>query len=342
MLAARILQEQGIEVVGVSFKSHFFDTKRARVAAGILGIKFIEIDFSEEHLKMVKNPAHGYGKNMNPCIDCHGMMLKWAKEFLRGLTSKALEVGPRGDFDFIATGEVLGQRPMSQNKEALKTVEKIAGLENRILRPLSAKLLEETEMEKAGLVKRGRLFGIKGRSREGQIELVKKYGIIEYPNSAGGCILTDPEFSQRLIKLFDNLTESDGNDVELIKSGRVFWFKTRTDANKIRRKNILVVVGRKKEECENLEKLAKKGDIVIELKEMVGPLTIVRIFNFHFSISNEKEIELEIPRELKMSELRLGEEKDENEILKISGLLTGYYATKARGRSVKLEVHPVK
>src|SRR3990167_4287998 len=115
MLAARILMEQGIEVTGLSFKSHFFGTAKGKKVAGQLGIKHLEVDFADEHLAMVKNPKYGYGKNMNPCIDCHAMMLKKAKEIME-----------REKFDFVATGEVLGERPMSQNPEALMLVEKIS------------------------------------------------------------------------------------------------------------------------------------------------------------------------------------------------------------------------
>jgi len=324
MLAARILMEQGVEVTGLSFKSHFFSTQKAHTAADNLGIKLIEIDFSEEHLAMVKNPAHGYGKNMNPCIDCHGMMLK-----------KAKEVMGKEKYDFVATGEVLGQRPMSQNKESLKMVAKISGLENNVVRPLSAKLLDETAPEKEGKVLRRRLLDISGRTRERQTELAAKYGIKDYPTPAGGCLLTDPEFSQRLIKLFDYWPDADGNDVEILKNGRTFWFSL--TPNPERGDKILAIIGRNKENNESLQKLAKKGDIMVELKDEVGPLTVLRISNFQFPISNDL-IKIDIPIELKMSELKLGEEKNEEEVLRIVALLTGYYATKARGKKVNIKL----
>ncbi len=353
MLAARILMEQGVEVVGVSFRSYFFDTVRARKAAEELGIKLIEVDFSEEHLRMVKNPAHGYGKNMNPCIDCHGMMLKRAGEFLRNPLNPPFEGGQicppsKGElgevFDFIATGEVLGQRPMSQNKEALKTVEKISELEGKLLRPLSAKLLAETEAEKDGKVTRGGLSAIKGRKRDEQMALAGKFGIKEYPSPAGGCLLTDSEFSQRLIRLFDNWSECDGNDIELLKNGRVFWLRTQANAeqpplsplHKGCSDKVMIVMGRNEKECENLEKLAQKNDILLELKEETGPLTLIRSKNQELRIM--KEMELEIPKNLKLSELKLGEEKSEEEILEIAELLTGYYASKARGKKMTIEL----
>ena len=328
MLAARVLMEQGIEVTGVVFVSNFFGAAKARKAAGQLGINLKEVEFKKEHLKMVKNPKHGYGKNMNPCIDCHALMLKIAKSIME-----------KEGYDFVATGEILGQRPMSQNKEALKTVAKESCLGDLLVRPLSAKLLEESRPEREGKLIRGRLFDIKGRSRDKQKELVERFGIKEYASPGGGCLLTDQEFSQRLIKLFDYWPDCSGDDIELLKNGRVLWFKTQIAADDRQiATNALMVIGRDKEDCENLEKLAKKGDIMVKLKEIVGPLTIVRIFNFQpclpagrFSIFNS-DLELDIPKELKMSELKLGEEKGEEEILNIAALLTGYYATKARGK----------
>ncbi len=348
MLAAKVLMEQGVEMTGIVFVSNFFGAAKARKAAGQLGINLKEVEFKKEHLKMVKNPKHGYGKNMNPCIDCHALMLRYAKEIMESSCAKASTYvktsadkseDKKEGFDFVATGEILGQRPMSQNKEALKTVAKESCLGDLLVRPLSAKLLEESRPEKEGKLIRGRLFDIKGRSRDKQKELIKKFGIKEYASPGGGCLLTDPEFSQRLLKLFNYWPDCSGDDIELLKNGRIFWLTTRmgADTGRMAANKVLIVIGRDKEDCANLEKLAKKGDIMIKLKEMVGPLTIVRIFNFQFSIFNS-DLELDIPEELKMSELKLEEEKSEQEIFNIAALLTGYYATKARGKMVKLEV----
>ncbi len=321
MLAVKILQNQGIEIDGICFKSNFFGCEKARQAVENLGVKLFEIDISEEILELVKNPPNGYGKHLNPCIDCHALMIKKASELMK-----------KAEYDFIATGEVLGQRPFSQNKDALKRVEKLAGVE--ILRPLSAKLLPETEMEKQGLVIRGKLLDIQGRTRERQMELAGRYNLKNYAAPAGGCLLTDPEFSQRLMIMLDNWPECDANDVELLKHGRVFWVNTRTKQNDTNKTKILIVIGRNMEDNENLEKLARKGDVMIELEEIMGPLALIRISNFQFP----KNLEIETPDKLKMSELKLGEEKSEEEILRIAGLLTGYYAVKARGKKVKLEL----
>ncbi|MFH1523272.1 MAG: tRNA 4-thiouridine(8) synthase ThiI [Patescibacteria group bacterium] len=327
MLAARTLMEQGVKVTGLTFISNFFGSKKARKASEQLGIELKEVGFSDEHLKMVKNPKYGYGKNMNPCIDCHALMLRKAKEIME-----------REGYDFIATGEILGQRPMSQNKEALKIVAEYSGVGDKLVRPMSAKLLDETGPEKEGKVIRGRLHNIRGRSRERQRELVEKYGIKEYASPGGGCLLTDPEFSERLLKMFDCWPDCNGQDVKLLRYGRVFWLKKRMAANEKTNgcEYSLIVVGRNKNECEKLENLAKKGDVAMELKDVKGPLTVLRIFNFQFSIFNDFEVQ--VPEKLKMSEMKLGEEKSEEEILQIAGILTGWYSPKARGKKVKIKL----
>ena len=320
MLAAKILMEQGIEVTGLSFKSCFFSTAKAIKSAGGLGIKLIEIDFSDEHLKMVKNPAHGYGKNMNPCIDCHGLMLKKAKEIMM-----------RDNFDFVATGEVLGQRPMSQNREALEIVEKFSELEGKLVRPLSAKLLNESQSEKQGKLIRGKLLNISGRSRQRQLALIKKYSIKEYVSPGGGCLLTDPEFSEKLFKLLEYWPDCDSSDIELLRCGRVIWLKDEKG------KYILLIIGRDQKDNEQLEKLASSGDVIIQLADENGPTSLIRIKDYELRIIN-KLLQIDVLEELKMSELRLGEAKSENEILEIAVMLTGYYATKARGKKVKLNI----
>jgi len=242
MLAAKVLQEQGIHVDGITFRSCFFNEEQAKKASKEIGIKLKIVDFSKDHLKMTKNPKHGYGKNMNPCIDCHLLMFK-----------QALEIE---GYDFIASGEVLGERPMSQNKKALS-------LSKEILRPLSAKLLPKTEIEKKGLVDRSKLLDISGRSRKPQLELVKKYGIKWFPSPAGGCLLTDPEFSKRLKNLMKY--DFNENDIELLKHGRHFW-----------EGDVKIVVGRNKKDNEKIIKLKTKKDEIIELKDIPGPTTLVR------------------------------------------------------------------
>lgn len=319
MLAAKILMEQGIDVTGICFTSNFFSCNKAKEAAKNLEIDLKVVDISKEVLELVKNPPSGYGKNLNPCIDCHALMI-------RSATTKAT-ADKSGKYDFITTGEVLDERPFSQNRQALARVEKLAGVE--VLRPLSAKLLPETEIEKQELVNRKRLLDISGRSRARQMELAKKYGLDKYPSPAGGCLLTDPEFSSRLMKMLDYWVDCDTNDIELLKNGRIYWVTTNYG-------RILIVIGRNKDECEKLEKLKQKADIMVELVEEMGPTTIIRgIRNQKSGIRN---LEISVPKELKMSELRLDEEKDQHEIINLASLLTGYYATKAREKKVKLGV----
>jgi tRNA-specific 2-thiouridylase len=256
ILAAKILMEQGIEVIPVFFKSYFFGPEIAQKSAKENGLKLKVIDFSKEHLKIVKKPNFGYGSSMNPCLDCHILMLKKAKELMK-----------KKKFDFVATGEVLGERPMSQNKKALELVEKKSSLSGYLLRPLSAKLLKETIPEKKGLIDREKLLDIQGRSRRRQIELAKEFKIKFYPTPAGGCLLTDPEFGKRLKELLKNYPKFDGNDVELLKLGRHFWEgKTK------------IVVGRNHQENLKIKRLAQKKDILIEMKNYPGPTTLIRSY----------------------------------------------------------------
>lgn len=254
ILATRLLQDQGIEILAICFKTPFFGFQKAQRAAIRLKVSLRVIDISEEHLQLVQNPRYGYGRNMNPCIDCHILMLKRAGYLLE-----------RENFDFIFTGEVLGQRPMSQNKQVLQLVARNSGCEGLILRPLSAKLLPETRAEKEGKVDRGRLLDIQGRSRKSQFELAKRYGIDDFPAPAGGCLLTDPAFSRRLRDLLAHQKEVQIRDIELLQVGRHF----RLD------ESAKVVIGRRKEENERLLELADEGDVIIKVTDYPGPIALI-------------------------------------------------------------------
>jgi len=315
ILALKTLEEQGILVDALCFRSNFFNEDNARKMAEKLGIKLIVKDISAKLLDIVKNPPSGYGKNLNPCIDCHTLMIQEANRFAK-----------ENNYDFLASGEVLGQRPFSQNRKSLEIIKNKSGAE--ILRPLSAKLLEETEMEKKGLVKRNLLHKIKGRRREDQKELIEKYKIEDYPSPSGGCILTDPEFSSRMIKMLDFWPECDINDVNLLKSGRVFWLK-------LKEEHILVVVGRHKEDNTNLLNLDRRGDYVLELKELSGPITLIRRRKDRKE-NYKKEYSLEGP--LKISEINLDSKNNFEDILISAGALTAFYAPKARGQKLEISV----
>ena len=262
-LAVKIMLEQGIEVEAIAIKTPFCDFdcgkgcgQRVREVADELGIKLKTVYFGEEYIRMLKKPKYGYGSGMNPCIDCRGMMYNAAKEHMKNTHA-----------DFIITGEVLFQRPMSQNSRALHVIEKETSMEGRVLRPLSAKHLPLTDAEKMGLVKRENMCDIKGRSRKGQLTLAKHFGISDPPNAAGGCLLTDPAFSKRVKDIMDHSDDVPTlNDIELLKVGR--HFRLTADAK--------LVVGRNKTENEVITALATEDDIVIEAKDYVGPSCILR------------------------------------------------------------------
>ena len=211
ILAGLVLKEQGIDVTWICFETPFFSADKAQLASEMTGIPLIIREISDVYLPMLKNPPCGYGKNMNPCRDCHALMFRLAGEVMEA-----------EGFDFLFSGEVAGQRPLSQNKQALRYVEKRSGFDGKVLRPLSAKILPETEMELSGLVDRERLLGIQGRSRKDQMALAESYGITEYPAPAGGCLLTDQKYSDRLRDLFDSEEEYESSDLHLLKQGRHF------------------------------------------------------------------------------------------------------------------------
>lgn len=262
-LAIRMMLDQGVEVEAVAIKTPFCDFDcgkgcghRVKEVADELGVKLKTVYFGEEYLKMLKNPKHGYGSGMNPCIDCRGMMYNAAKEHMEKIGA-----------DFVVTGEVLFQRPMSQNNRALNIIENEAGLEGKVLRPLSAKHLPPTDAEKEGLIDRENMGDIKGRSRKGQLAMAKHFGVHEPPNAAGGCLLTDPAFSKRIEDAMEHAADIPSiNDVELLKVGR--HFRLTKDAK--------LVVGRNKDENEVVKALAEDGDVVFEAKDYVGPTCILR------------------------------------------------------------------
>ena len=261
-LAAKIVMEQGIELEALNFLTVFCTcTNRGETclasqkAVDALGIPLKVFNVSDEYLNVVKDPKHGYGSNMNPCIDCRIFMLKRAKTYME-------EVGA----SFIVTGEVLGQRPMSQRRDAMRLIEKEAGLEGHILRPLSAKFLPVTIPEKEGWINRENLLGIQGRSRKPQMKLADRYGIRDYPCPAGGCLLTDPQFANRMKDLIFHNPNFSLNDVHLLKIGRHFRFST----------GLKLVVGRNEEDNKKIQTFAQEGDILLKTLHIPGPLSLLR------------------------------------------------------------------
>jgi tRNA U34 2-thiouridine synthase MnmA/TrmU len=260
MLAFKLLERAGVETVGITFASSFFTAEKAVESAKAINLPLIIQDLTEEQLKLVKNPPHGWGKNLNPCIDCHAQMFAFASEYAE-----------QNGFDLIATGEVVGQRPFSQRRQAFEQIEKITGLWGKILRPLSAQLLPATEAEKAGLIKREALENISGRGRKRQLELAKEFKIPNFPTPSGGCILTDPGYSQRGKELLQIFPEASANEFELIKTGRLY-FKRAEDDNQL----AIIMIGRWQEENQKLAEISLESDFLIKLTKVPGPTGLIR------------------------------------------------------------------
>lgn len=260
ILAVRLMLDQGIEVLAVNFSIDFCacimqdGENVATKAARMLGVPVKVVDISEEYLTVLRNPKHGYGANINPCIDCKIFMLKKAKAMMD-------EVGA----SFIITGEVLGERPMSQRLDALNIITRDSGLKGLLLRPLSAKVLEPTLPEKEGVVDREKLLAISGRSRKPQFALAAEYGIKEYPNPAGGCLLTDPGFTNRVKDLIEH-DALNVPDLKFLTVGRHFRLSP----------SAKLAVGRDKDENEALLKLVTAKDIIFKLQERQGPISVLR------------------------------------------------------------------
>jgi hypothetical protein len=259
ILATRLILNQGINVEAINFANPFCSPKEeskcgATEAAKQLGVPLKVVSVGNEYLSIVRKPKYGYGKNMNPCIDCKIFMAKKAKKY-------AKEIGAA----FIFTGEILDERPMSQHFKALKIIEEESGLKGRLLRPLSAKLLPETIIEKKGLVKRDQLLGIRGRSRKPQIKLAKEFNIAYYPSPAGGCLLTCKEFANKLRDLFRHRKRCSMADIALLKVGRHF----RLGENKI-------IVGRNEAENKILTIKKARNDYYFEVPDVGSPVTVLQ------------------------------------------------------------------
>lgn len=261
-LAIKMMQEQGFDVSAVAIKTPFcdFDCGRGcgfeiRERADDLDVNLKTVYLGDEYIEMLKHPKHGIGAGFNPCIDCRSMMFDAAKKHMK-------EIGA----EFIISGEVLGQRPMSQHAPALRTIENESDLVGKIVRPLSAALLPETDPEKDGLIKRENLGMIRGRTRRGQLDMAKKYGIENPPNAGGGCLLTEPHFGIKAKDLFSHTKNPTINDIDLLKIGRHFRLDEETK----------FIVGRNKDENEMIKAIALPDDILLEAKDFVGPVSILR------------------------------------------------------------------
>ncbi len=261
ILATRLIMDQGIQLEALNFLTLFCTcTSRnssclaSQSAAKKLGVKLKVVNVTKEFLKVLKSPKHGYGSNMNPCIDCRIFIFKKAKEYMK--KTKA---------SFIITGEVLGERPMSQRRPILNLIEKESGLKGFIVRPLSARLFKPSIPEQKKWVDRDRFLDIKGRSRKPQIQLASDLGINDYPCPAGGCLLTDPGFAKRLKDLM-KYTELTVGNIQLLKVGRHFRLS----------EDVKAIIGRDQTENDKLLNMAKSEDAIFRAKDFPGPTTLLR------------------------------------------------------------------
>jgi len=254
ILSAKLVQEQGIEVEGVCFISSFFNAEKAIGAAREIGISLHIVDITRDLLPIVKFPIYGFGRWANPCVDCHILMVKKAGFLME-------KIGAR----FLITGEVLGERPKSQNRWALNIVAEKSGWGDYLLRPLTAKNLPPTLPERKGWINREKLEGIKGRSRHIQLKMAREMGIEDFPTPSGGCLLTDPVFSRRVKDLLLR-RKLNLNEVELLKVGRHFRLGD----------GVKLIVGRNRKENEELLRLARPGDVCLRVVKFPGPVGLLR------------------------------------------------------------------
>lgn len=262
-LAVLLLLKQEIEVTAITFMTAFGCDLSDRSscghnpfpAASRFGFRVKLMNLGSDYIEMVRHPRYGHGKNMNPCVDCRIMMLSQAKAYMELVGA-----------DFVVTGEVMGQRPFSQVKGKLALTEREAGLQGRLLRPLSALLLPPTLPEQQGWVDRAGLMGIRGRSRKPQMELARRLGLEDYPNPASGCLLTDPGYSARLKDLFHHSEFVDLADLNLLRTGRQFRLSNQVKA----------IVGRHETDNTRIEAQAKHTDLLMDVPDSGSPITLLR------------------------------------------------------------------
>jgi tRNA U34 2-thiouridine synthase MnmA/TrmU len=262
ILTCRVIMEQGITVKALHFITPFTGyNKKGREeevrehARKTYGIDLEIIDVGLEYAKVVAHPRHGYGKHFNPCVDCKIFFF-----------SKARERMVEEDASFLITGEVIGQRPMSQRRDTLHIIERESGTEGILLRPLCAQHLRPTIPEQEGLVDRARLLAFAGRGRKDQMALAARYGIKDYPPPAGGCLLADPNIAARLRWAFDNLNDRSFEGMLMTTLGRHFALGEKT----------LLVVGRDERENGRIAQLGRNDDLELELVSLPGPLSLLR------------------------------------------------------------------
>ncbi len=256
ILAVRMMQEQGVEVVGHNIVLPFVrkSPETPEAAAEWLGIRLVKEPVGDDYITVLRRPRYGYGKGFNPCIDCRIYMLGMARRLME-----------REDADFVVTGDVLKQRPKSQTPHALRIEDKASGLDRLILRPLSAQLFKPTIPEQKGLVDRSRLLGLRGRSRRTQFELAQHYGLESFSTPAGGCPLTFPEFGAKARSLISNMQELTLDDLALLTIGRHFY-----------RNGAHIILGRNRTHNSALLNARSPRDATVQVTAYPGPVTLVR------------------------------------------------------------------
>lgn len=260
-LAILLLLRQDIEVTALTFMTHFGCDLGDRSSCGSnpypaaekYGFNVKLMHLGQKFIDIVEKPKYGRGANMNVCVDCRVLMLREAKAYMDMIGA-----------DFLVTGEVIGQRPFSQVRPKMELVERAAGVEDILLRPLSAKLLPETAAERNGLVDRNRLEGISGRSRKRQLELAGEFGLEDYPNPASGCLLTDVAYSGRLRDLIAHSGRLTFDDLNLLRVGRHFRLDSSTK----------VVVGRDEADNKQVQACRREGHIRLEAPDVGSPVTL--------------------------------------------------------------------
>lgn len=253
MLAVLHMHKLGYEVIPIFFETPFFRAEKAQKAAREIGFELMVHDLTTEHLKMLKNPRYGFGKNMNPCIDCHGLMFKEAGRLME-----------KHGVDFLISGEVLGQRPMSQRKDALNAVGKLSEVKDLLVRPLSQKLLTDTKPIREGWVNKADMLDIQGRGRHRQLQMAEEFKINFYQNPGGGCLLTDIGYSRKLRDLMHHEMMTE-NFIKFLQIGRHFRLNEHTK----------MIVGRNNDDNAKLGNLTT-DEIVFHAVGIPGPLGVVQ------------------------------------------------------------------
>ena len=252
MVSVFWMKKLGFEVIPIFFETPFFSRKKALKIAEANGLDLQVIDLTEDHLKMLVSPVYGYGKHFNPCIDCHGLMFRTLKKYLEVYEA-----------DFVISGEVVNQRPMSQRYDAMNAVRKLSTIGDLIVRPLCQKRLTDTLPIREGWVNKEDLLSIQGRSRSEQLKIAEELGLKEIPNSGGGCLLTDKGYTKRLKEIIDH-DQLDIQNINFLKVGRHFRLND----------HLKLVINRHTDELEYLHTVIK-NETIIKCMRVAGPIGIL-------------------------------------------------------------------